>query len=109
MLSPCDRLQRPTPTSSNVHDNEVRSELSRNAEPIERLYRTLEAYFFKGQPRAFVGENLREEDHLCRGGDRGWRGRERMFRQLGLYAAYAPARSLVKVQWIRIPPYLQLS
>jgi hypothetical protein len=71
MLSPCDRLQRPTPTSSNVHDNEVRSELSRNAEPIERLYRTLEAYFFKGQPRAFVGENLREEDHLCRGGTGG--------------------------------------
>jgi putative ABC transport system substrate-binding protein len=58
-----------TGMSSQPSELEGKSvELSRNAEPIERLYRTLEAYFFKGQPRAFVGEDVREEDHLCRGG-----------------------------------------
>lgn len=42
--------------TTNASADHVAAQLERNQEPIERLYRTLEAYFFKGYPRAFAGE-----------------------------------------------------
>jgi hypothetical protein len=42
-----------TTVSSAAH---IAAELARNPEPVERLYRTLEAYFFGGYPRAFTNE-----------------------------------------------------
>jgi hypothetical protein len=39
-------------------EQHIRDELARNQEPIERLYRTLEAYFFAGYPRAFYNESV---------------------------------------------------
>jgi hypothetical protein len=36
----------------------VLSQLEKNSEPVERLYRTLEAYFFEGYPRAFSNEQV---------------------------------------------------
>jgi hypothetical protein len=43
--------------------NAIEAELDRNPEPVERLYRTLEAYYFRGYPRAFVNEHVGEESH----------------------------------------------
>jgi hypothetical protein len=37
---------------------EIEARLAKNPEPVERLYRTLEAYYFKGYPRAFIGETV---------------------------------------------------
>jgi hypothetical protein len=42
-----------TTDSSAEH---IVAELARNQRPVERLYRTLEAYFFAGYPRAFTNE-----------------------------------------------------
>jgi hypothetical protein len=36
----------------------VTAQLAKDAAPIERLYRTLEAYFFNGYPRAFANEQV---------------------------------------------------
>jgi hypothetical protein len=36
----------------------VTAQLAKDARPIERLYRTLEAYFFDGYPRAFANEEV---------------------------------------------------
>ena len=44
--------------SSREH---IQVQLDHNQEPVERLYRTLEAYFFKGYPRAFYGETVPAE------------------------------------------------
>jgi len=41
----------------------IEVELDRNPEPVERLYRTLEAYYFRGYPRAFANEYVGEESH----------------------------------------------
>lgn len=40
----------------------IEAELDRNSEPVDRLYRTLEAYFYEGRPRAFSNENVREHE-----------------------------------------------
>lgn len=42
--------------TTNASADHVAAQLERNQEPVERLYRTLEAYFFNGYPRAFAGE-----------------------------------------------------
>jgi hypothetical protein len=34
-----------------------------NPEPVQRLYKTLEAYFFNGYPRAFANETVKEQHH----------------------------------------------
>jgi hypothetical protein len=39
----------------------IRAELKANDAPVNRVYRTLESYFFKGYPRAFANETLLEE------------------------------------------------
>jgi hypothetical protein len=41
----------------------AREYLQSNQEPVDRLYRTLEAYFFHGYPRAFSDEVVVEEHH----------------------------------------------
>jgi len=42
----------------------IEVELNRNSEPVERLYRTLEAYYFRGYPRAFANEQVRPESSM---------------------------------------------
>ncbi|HSY99642.1 MAG TPA: hypothetical protein VK788_09105 [Terriglobales bacterium] len=39
----------------------IRAELKANDAPVNRVYRTLESYFFKGYPRAFANETLLAE------------------------------------------------
>ena len=48
---------------ADVSPDALEMELSRNRGPVDRLYRTLEAYFFKGYPRASSNEELREEGY----------------------------------------------
>jgi hypothetical protein len=36
----------------------IAAQLDHNQEPVERLYRTLEGYFFEGYPRVFYGETV---------------------------------------------------
>ena len=48
---------------ANISEEALGAELGRNPEPVERLYRTLEAYYFQGYPRAFADEPVREENH----------------------------------------------
>lgn len=60
---------RPTATgaavTANMSDQHIADELSRNKEPIERLYRTLEAYFFTtGYPRALHDEQVPVEQAI---------------------------------------------
>jgi len=51
-----------TTVSSEFTEEHIRDELARNPEPIERLYRTLEGYFFTtGYPRAFYSESVPPE------------------------------------------------
>jgi hypothetical protein len=45
-------------------EQHIRDELARNQEPVERLYRTLEAYFFAGYPRAYYNESVPEEHRI---------------------------------------------
>jgi hypothetical protein len=44
-----------------LDDKEIERRVANDPEPAERLYRTLEAYFFNGYPRAFVGETVPQE------------------------------------------------
>lgn len=48
---------------SDFSEEAIRLQLSRDPEPVLRLYRTLEAYFFKGYPRAYANEEVKEESH----------------------------------------------
>lgn len=43
--------------------DEIRARLATDPAPAERLYRTVEAYFFKGYPRATAFETVPEEQH----------------------------------------------
>lgn len=56
---------RTSDSSSFVHATmdleKIRAELKANDAPVNRVYRTLESYFFKGYPRAFSNETLLEE------------------------------------------------
>jgi len=62
----------PKPVSSSGRDRvtvdtskeHLATQLANNPEPVERLYRTLEAYFFKGYPRAFSNEQVPGEQQL---------------------------------------------
>lgn len=50
--------------TTNASADHVAAQLKRNPGPAERLYRTLEAYFFTGYPRAFAGETVPVEHVL---------------------------------------------
>jgi hypothetical protein len=45
-------------------EQHLKDELARNQEPVERLYRTLEAYFFAGYPRAPDNESPLAEQRI---------------------------------------------
>jgi hypothetical protein len=42
--------------------DDIKTALQTNREPVERLYRTLEAYLFEGYPRAFWNETVKDEE-----------------------------------------------
>ena len=46
---------------SNADLERIRAELKTNDAPVDRVYRTLESYFFQGYPRAFANEAVFEE------------------------------------------------
>ena len=46
----------------------IRQGLRKNPAPSDRLYKTLESYFFKGYPRAFANEKVRDEHGPVLGG-----------------------------------------
>jgi hypothetical protein len=46
-----------------VSEDAVEAKLASDPRAADRLYRTLEAYFFKGYPRAISGEAVPEEQH----------------------------------------------
>jgi hypothetical protein len=48
---------------SNSATAAIEEYLLTNPEPVQRLYKTLEAYFFNGYPRAFANETVKEEHH----------------------------------------------
>lgn len=47
--------------SSTTGVDDIEAALQANPEPVERLYRTLEAYFYGGYPRAFANEPVKPE------------------------------------------------
>lgn len=58
------RSERSDATVSTRPDvKSIERMLETNPEPIERLYKTLEAYFYKGYPRAFANEVVPELHH----------------------------------------------
>jgi hypothetical protein len=54
-VSSSEQTNQVTFSSSEEH---IAEQLERDSEPVERLYRTLEAYFFAGYPRAFFHETV---------------------------------------------------
>jgi hypothetical protein len=61
---------KPAPTadgrrvSVNTDKDHLAAQLAADPEPIDRLYHTLEAYFFKGYPRAYANETVPAEQQL---------------------------------------------
>jgi hypothetical protein len=56
-----------TDIRSNLSPDALRRQIRENSEPIDRLYATLEAYFYHGYPRAFAKEQVREENVVSLG------------------------------------------
>jgi hypothetical protein len=61
---------KPAPTADgrrvtvNTDKEHLAAQLAADPEPIDRLYRTLEAYFFNGYPRAYANETVPAEQQL---------------------------------------------
>lgn len=61
---------KPAPTADgrrvtvNTDKDHLAAQLAADPEPIDRLYHTLEAYFFNGYPRAYANETVPAEQHL---------------------------------------------
>lgn len=49
--------------SSTTDPASIEKFIQNDPEPINRLYRTFEAYFYRGYPRAFVNEPVKAEHH----------------------------------------------
>ncbi len=55
-------------STANMDMDRIRAELKVNEAPVNRVYRTLESYFFKGYPRAFANETVADEQVPFLGG-----------------------------------------
>lgn len=60
-LHPVRSVDNKSFVQANTDPQKIRAELKVNDAPANRVYRTLESYFFGGYPRAFTNETLLEE------------------------------------------------
>jgi hypothetical protein len=62
--APQRTVDRRSFVTTDTSEGKLESNLKNDASPIDRLYRTLEAYFYSGYPRAFHNETVPEEQML---------------------------------------------
>jgi hypothetical protein len=60
-LNPIRTINGTSAVHADTRLEKIRAELGRNPAPADRIYRTLESYFFYGYPRAFANEPIKEE------------------------------------------------